>query len=239
MPTATTISQYPLVNLGPLTTTFTAPSSCATATASRFGLGVSVAPFWGSLRSEQCGPEQQLYTGSDTACFPSASARNDIFLSAQNRPWENYPVRYHFPGNACPSGWTTALAMTAGGTTSFEYDAAISSVFFSPQTYYSRHHDGAILMGGLPAVSILGDALAPGETAVGCCPRQVARLLLMRETRLTTTPADIPPSPTAFATAAPPSRCTRPRRPARSTLRRLTTACERPGPRSSPSMARR
>lgn len=172
MPTATTVSDFTLLNLGPLTTTFTAPSSCATATASRFGLGYAEVPFYGSMRSEQCGMDRYMYTGSDTACYPSASAHNANYMSAYAARPFRYPIQYHSPGNACPAGWTTAATMTVDTdnkkTVSFEYDEAIHSFFMRQQAYY---YHANFIIGIMPAVSIFVDALGPGETGVACCPR--------------------------------------------------------------------
>ncbi|KAH6680072.1 hypothetical protein F5X68DRAFT_263732 [Plectosphaerella plurivora] len=155
MPTATVIDEFWLVNLGPLTTTFTAPSSCVTASASRFGIGLADAPFYGSQLSEECGLGRYMYTGSDTACLP-------------------YPLPYHSPGNACPSGWTTAATMTVDAdgekTVSFDYDPAITSAFLEQQENRNPDADADFVMRVMPPVSIFVEALGLGETGIACCP---------------------------------------------------------------------
>lgn len=73
-------------NAGPLTTTFTAPPACATAT----GLYL-IWPGIGEYHYQQ-GP-----LGSRTECFPSA--------------YDASPSRYYSPG-LCPSGYTPACSST-------------------------------------------------------------------------------------------------------------------------------
>ena len=103
MPSVTSLSQFTLQNLGPLTTTFTAPSSCATlqpAVALARTQQPSV-PYW----LEDC--DELDDTLED--CRPSGKAYFD--LVDRDGDDATAPVKvipYFSPGLICPESWTTA-----------------------------------------------------------------------------------------------------------------------------------
>lgn len=109
MPTATEYFGYAAVNYGPLTTTFTADRSCATATANR----------WIYDKSD---PRNPLITNvadcattasaaKTTSCYPSDSKIEALWSAIPNLENGIGVASYFSPGVACPSGWTTAGTM--------------------------------------------------------------------------------------------------------------------------------
>lgn len=156
MPSLTEFFGHTITNFGPLTTTFTAPSSCATETTDRvfFGNATNLA--------QQFGNPKCLggYVGD---CIPSGSAYDDYVTSYWERPIQAwYP--YFSPGLVCPSGWSTvgtlALAENTGSV-----DAG--GVFTQD------------LLAGYPTRvrpwvepdEVWSNALKPSETVAYCCPR--------------------------------------------------------------------
>jgi hypothetical protein len=99
MPFSTAISQYTLTNLGPLTTTWTAPQSCATNT--RVQLARTLLPEIGVFS-----PDCDLHPPGD--CYPGgASQINDMYKVFETVIFGG-PVPYYSPGLFCPDTWTTA-----------------------------------------------------------------------------------------------------------------------------------
>ena len=102
MPSVTSLSQYTLQNLGPLTTTFTAPESCAT-----LEPPVALArtkqpslPYW----MQECNEVDD----SLAACLPSGRAYFDIFKNDSEAARPPSVIAYFSPGLHCPESWTTA-----------------------------------------------------------------------------------------------------------------------------------
>ena len=101
MPNVTSLSQYALQNLGPLTTTFTAPASCATLQPA-VALARTQYP-WQAFWSEECDEVDD----SLADCRPSGRAFFDIYADdAGSRPVQAIP--YFSPGLHCPDSWITA-----------------------------------------------------------------------------------------------------------------------------------
>jgi hypothetical protein len=153
MPTVTSLSGYSLTNLGPLTTTFTAPASCSTA------YDIDVASIGLNLGwVADCS-----YMVPDD-CYPYGSAIDPINSAIQKgNPAADNVIGYQSPGLICPSGWTTAGVATKLNPTStitsgtgFNTSGWIDPKFpeFFPQY-----------------LDVLLDALDPNETAIACCPR--------------------------------------------------------------------
>ncbi|KAM0433304.1 hypothetical protein ACHAPT_004180 [Fusarium lateritium] len=110
MPSLTEYFGHTITNFGPLTTTFTAPSSCAAQTTGRimFANASNLAQHFGN---PTCGGG---YVGE---CIPSGSAYDDYVSTYWETPvhaW--YP--YHSPGLVCPSGWSTVGTFARTGNTS-------------------------------------------------------------------------------------------------------------------------
>lgn len=152
MPTATSLSGHDLTNVGPLTTTFTAPATCSTdyqivvaLTADPAGLQLPAQCDWLPLAD----------------CNPSGSAIRSISSSAGgSNPTARQIIVYHSPGLVCPSGWATVGAAAKLNPTS----TSISGAFHQPDVI----PNGTSWVQGLDAFLA---ALDPGETAVVCCPR--------------------------------------------------------------------
>ena len=102
MPSVTSLSQYTLQNLGPLTTTFTAPESCAT-----LEPPVALArtdqpslPYW----QQECDEVDDSFA----ACLPSGRAHFDIYKNESDATRPPNVIPYFSPGLHCPDSWTTA-----------------------------------------------------------------------------------------------------------------------------------
>ncbi|KAI1257492.1 hypothetical protein MGN70_000534 [Eutypa lata] len=207
MPTITTLSSYILHNLGPLTTTFTAPASCAT-TPPAASLALPELPMY-AYWAESC-----TYVGHRLAdCFPSGAAWEERYyysVRSTDDPRPPDEIPFFSPAAACPSAWTTAgVAARARG----EDGASLLSPegIFAPSAWVpaetsaapsststnsnSNSSSGSSSSSGdssnnvatdssedytpgiNPIPNILMEALAPGETAVVCCPSAWTALL--------------------------------------------------------------
>ncbi|TPX16064.1 uncharacterized protein E0L32_004059 [Thyridium curvatum] len=164
--TTTPVFLWSILNLGPVTETFTAAPSCATKTdgvmiASKLASSnetVLVANYPGT-----CGKFIQVGD-----CMPLGSKRDEHFKSKDPLQYdtENYlRLWVYSPGLFCPSGWTTAGAVTR------QADGSIASPtgFFAPEP--SVNLSVALLTNGMiPPATVIATALEPGETAAACCP---------------------------------------------------------------------
>ncbi|KAK1749773.1 hypothetical protein QBC47DRAFT_129662 [Echria macrotheca] len=153
MPTATTISQWSLTNWGPLTTTFSASPSCATA-------GISfIAPKsnLGQGMSADC-----AVATVGAACYPSGSQLDAAESKAFTQPGL-LQAGYFSPGLACPSGWQT-VGIAAKGSSG----VSASGIFVA-----SAHPDSLLFN---PVVNVFTAALDAGETAAACCPSSMTAL---------------------------------------------------------------
>ena len=157
MPTST-IFQWHLENLGPLTETFTAAPSCATL-ANNVVIAASSATD-AFLFHAQCAP----VTYGD--CYPSGPSVDAAISAADtSQPSAGWTMDYFSPGLMCPSGWTTAgLATKSKGG-----DITSSGPAFTLPTTESVSSRMRIYDNPLPNV-LLG-AMKEEETAVLCCPR--------------------------------------------------------------------
>lgn len=141
-----------LTNVGPLTTTFSASPSCASAKP-QYG----VVDDWlddGQLNflRTTCGP----YTRT-AGCAPSASKLNQIDTEALETPKLQGLVPYFSPGLSCPAGWTSAVVASSASH-------AVSATGLS---------DDYESISGLFLTDILLGALEEDETLVWCCPRYI------------------------------------------------------------------
>jgi len=153
MPTATVLSQRTFNNLGPLTTTFTVPASCATLTNNVY--------ITTNKGRDLLGLDCNTKTSTLGDCYPSGSSVDAILASFAGNPERGEQLHYFSPGIQCPSAWTTAgvAAKDASGSLS------ASGVFTSASAvlYNSVFVD-------LVLPNILAANLAAGETAAVCCP---------------------------------------------------------------------
>lgn len=149
---------------GPLTTTYTAPSSCSTLlgdieiaiSTTDFDTNSTVIGLWG----EPCG-ETIATVGS---CLPSGAKMDSIMSTLDtNNPQAGYTVEYFSPGLVCPSGWETA-----GVATKVDGGSITSSGPGFVDPYPTSSFDVNFLENFSPNVLLAG--MAEGETAILCCP---------------------------------------------------------------------
>ncbi|KAK1721309.1 hypothetical protein CaCOL14_007510 [Colletotrichum acutatum] len=161
MPTPT-LSGTTLVNLGPLTTIWTAPASCATsvptpALARRFDPGVA---YW----QETCQVDRDPFDD----CMPSGSAMN---LEYHSRRTSTQRFLLHFsPGSQCPSGWVTA----GYGVRNEMSSHSLSGVFADPTLTIDAGTTTSVASEIKPtfelAANLFMSAMEPSETVIACCP---------------------------------------------------------------------
>lgn len=153
MPSITTLSDLGLVNLGPLTTTFTAPQTCAT-------------PDQVVLRSDDFSAKVPYYwsecaVGDErwrSTCYPSGTELAKLYTSNDH---SGYP--YYSPGLVCPESWVT-VGVAARDDEGRISSSGILRPFTTPRPSESRVYYN-------PVPNIFMQALDPGETLALCCPR--------------------------------------------------------------------
>lgn len=171
MPSLTQWVTYSMENMGPMTTTFTAPPSCATPAQPLVVIADDTFT-WGD--SPDCPDEdRERYT---EGCWPSAREANSLEKAAtdEGKSLNQRPddlLAYFSPGLECPDGWTTAgtiarpvaTAADAGRTTEplnagGVYTGRNYSMVHERENYWAPDQ-------------ALAYALEPGETLAMCCPR--------------------------------------------------------------------
>ncbi|KAJ5824639.1 hypothetical protein N7447_006979 [Penicillium robsamsonii] len=156
MPTASTLSGYTFSNWGPLTTTFTAPTSCATVTRN-VGAGQS-ASFPLYYFGEEC---SSVY---DWSCAPTGTITSlpPRYTSPDLTPQSEMQGSYFSPGLYCPSGWATVGLASRDGDKPVTSSGAVSPIGPVPThfTFPFRNNRANVFM----------QMLEPNETAVWCCP---------------------------------------------------------------------
>ncbi|KAM0282816.1 hypothetical protein ACHAQH_002820 [Verticillium albo-atrum] len=156
-----------LTNLGPLTTTFTAPEACATNFPGFSGAALSFRPDWAQAGVSKCGEELK----SVGECLPYGDQLDGFRAEATSttEPTSTTEARflvpYYSPGYHCPSGWETAgVAAMDNGTASItgafapkftDTDDNGEPVTFPPYNFFAN---------------VITSALDAQETAVLCCP---------------------------------------------------------------------
>jgi hypothetical protein len=159
MPSVNTLSQYTFHNLGPLTSTWTAPASCATAKNPLY-----LAPANDPSRAVY-GESCSVVSAGD--CFPSGSALDSILAPRAGSPSLPYLVEIFSPGLVCPDNWSTVGVAVKDSAGSISSTGA-----FSTQVSVTASSTTSIFMPrNNPAPNVLMEALAPGETAIMCCPK--------------------------------------------------------------------
>lgn len=155
MPTATTVSGATIFNLGPLTSTFTAPASCATEHGTWLVPASGPTSFWNPV-------ECKFFPVND--CYPSSAAmKSHVPTGVEPTPGMAY-LPYYSPGLVCPSGWETV-----GVAEKLSPSSTSMSGMFSQEI--SLPTSGVVGFVNNPNPNVLMAALDPGETAVVCCPR--------------------------------------------------------------------
>ncbi|KAF4773608.1 hypothetical protein HER10_EVM0002386 [Colletotrichum scovillei] len=161
MPTPT-LSGTTLLNLGPLTTIWTAPASCATSTptpalARKFDPGVA---YW----QQTCEVDRDPYDD----CIPSGDAMNSEYHARQT---STERFLFHFsPGSQCPSGWVTAGYGIRDETSSH----SLSGVFDDPTLTFDAGTRTSVASEINSTFELRADlfmsAMEPSETVIACCP---------------------------------------------------------------------
>ncbi|RSL74453.1 hypothetical protein CEP53_000293 [Fusarium sp. AF-6] len=101
MPTTTEYLGYTITNLGPLTTTYTVPAECSTATENIQFIQGDMPWIPGAWGYPSCVP------GDYGKCIPSGDAY-DKLAKEHYYTWQQEFFPYYSPGLVCPKGWTTA-----------------------------------------------------------------------------------------------------------------------------------
>ncbi|KAK8010057.1 hypothetical protein PG990_009022 [Apiospora arundinis] len=171
MPSTTSLGPHSFYNAGPLTTTYTAPASCATVNTDHLMMGHRTAP--DHFRYGVCAFDQG-------DCVPSGGALDS--QNAKNGFRANSRFDYFSPGLHCPHGWATVGVATrnaegvitssgpaftfASSTVTVDEDHT-SSTFRSTSTAILESDMGSF---AYPGRHGLLAAMDRGETAVMCCP---------------------------------------------------------------------
>ncbi|OBR03347.1 LPXTG-domain-containing protein [Colletotrichum higginsianum IMI 349063] len=165
----TELSQHPIVNLGPLTSVFTAPASCTTRPpvlylAIKDGYPDRASPFF----PKECDPYEPLGD-----CFPSGAALDDAYESASSLGFPGAgTINYFSPASACPDSYTTAGVAAKNDRGEITSSAGVFEppVVDIPAGSGSEGSPLEGIIGGNPIFNVLAEALEDGETAVICCP---------------------------------------------------------------------
>lgn len=191
MPSVTSLSQFTFTNVGPLTTTWTAPQSCVTQSDVYLAItGYPDLPYM----SSKCDSSP---LGN---CYPGGATQIDEIASMNEDRWFGGVVAYYSPGLFCPDQYTTAgVAIKDGDGRLVSSSGLFAPTTYGPvnigpgvQTYTETDYwlrSGESFTSSIattltttitfspaynPLWNIFMDALAPSETAVVCCPRYVS-----------------------------------------------------------------
>ncbi|KAF5519212.1 hypothetical protein CGCA056_v009453 [Colletotrichum aenigma] len=156
--TSTQLSQYVFSNVGPMSTVWTPPASCATPSPQlyiAYNDSDLVWPQWA----------QKCETRNYGDCYPSGKAIDTAWSSAFSASnLANAGTIYYFsPASACPQGYTTAGVAAKNGAR----DVSSSGAFVPPVVTDPWYRD---MLSSNPPNNVLMEALGDGETAVVCCP---------------------------------------------------------------------
>ncbi|UQC90611.1 uncharacterized protein CLUP02_16141 [Colletotrichum lupini] len=170
----TELSQHAITNVGPLTTIFTAPSSCATSSpglwlAAESVLTDRVQPFF----------RQKCEGSAYGECFPSGTVFDQIH-SAATATVDAGTIAYFSPASVCPDQYTTAgvAAKNAEGTIS-------SSGVFVPPIVSVPFGSGYMSdrLAYNPIVNVLMEALEKSVYgAMTACQRLVGNVTMAQAT---------------------------------------------------------
>ncbi|RTE76522.1 hypothetical protein BHE90_009004 [Fusarium euwallaceae] len=153
MPTTTAYFGTTLSNFGPLTTTYTAPSSCSTGTDRIVLVHPDTPNIFQAVPTCKAQPIGE--------CLPSGSKWDANETSSTSF---QYVRAYYSPGVVCPAGWRT-VGTLAHATNS---GADVSGVFSNTQTAKAR--GGPDLPTNLDPLDYWLHVLDESETLVHCCP---------------------------------------------------------------------
>ncbi|KAM5344434.1 hypothetical protein ACJ41O_012970 [Fusarium nematophilum] len=159
MPTVTLITGHSatITNFGPLTTTYTAPTSCATATDHLYFAGKDdPGGIWAY-------PMCTIQTFGD--CIPSGDAFDELMTSYDGFLEFGF-YHYYSPGLYCPSGWTTAATLVnPGGNTAAEVSGYLTQDY---SLRLGEWEPGRAQP--TDPTAVWEQILEPSETLAICCP---------------------------------------------------------------------
>ncbi|KAI8663177.1 hypothetical protein NCS57_00917800 [Fusarium keratoplasticum] len=160
MPTATVVTGHraTITNFGPLTTVYSAPTSCATETDHLY-LGITEEP--GILWA------YPTCTGVQTFgdCIPSGDAFDKLMTDEYAKILHPGFYHYYSPGLYCPQGWTTAATLVNEGG-SF---TGISGYLTQSYSRWLGHWEPGRAQPSDPE-EVWKQVLLPSETLTICCP---------------------------------------------------------------------
>lgn len=169
-----TAGPYVFHNLGPLTTTWTAPPSCATSDQS-YVTGIAYPNEEGMFRMAfgHCNVDEWR-----PECFPSGERLLEIHnsvLDEQGPLPTDYNYYMHSPGLHCPDSWETVGVASIGtekGDVLVHASGIFSSTQFLQPSYFPGDNETILPTPSynFPANAITS-ILSPTETVVACCPR--------------------------------------------------------------------
>lgn len=157
MPATSTLSGWAFSNWGPLTTTFTAPTSCPIVTGNVAIGESSLLPNF--FYNVDCAPTY------DWSCAPTGTITSlpKAYTALELNPEAGYEGHYFSPGLYCPSGWATVGIASRDGQKPVNSSGVVSPTMPVPTSVSAP----------LPnlAENAFMQLLEPSETAVWCCPR--------------------------------------------------------------------
>lgn len=174
MPRTTEYFGATVTNLGPLTTTYSAPSSCATGFRA-WGVARNVSYTGGMIGQYQGQAGSLCEQQSISDCIPSGTKMDELMASAAATTTNDY-LPYYSPGLNCPAGWeTVGVATGSGRPTSgaglYETPKGAKGVFTEDPWPYPPSRTQPV---PLPLVKQYMAILEDTETIVLCCPRYVS-----------------------------------------------------------------
>lgn len=156
MASATEYFGASFTNLGPLTSTWTAPESCATNTVNQyFGVERDLQGIDYVYGRASCGPARL------GECVPSGSAI-DEFKDSINSDAPLGVFWYHSPGIACPKDWTTAAMIAKGDGNTAEDVSGFLTI--------GSDADRPTGLGDMGFTDLFLGFLEPSQTMAFCCP---------------------------------------------------------------------
>jgi len=161
MPTATEFFGITAHNLGPLTTTFTAPSSCETSINDDFIMFVNATSPYAVRGQVKC----STVTYGD--CFPSGEKLQSFLDQTSSSTFYQQTLTYFSPGIACPAGWKTVGALAHAESGKMSASGALAQAPLEEDEKWERFvwpTDG------------WKNILDKSETLAYCCPRYVHHL---------------------------------------------------------------
>ncbi|RGP66282.1 hypothetical protein FSPOR_6660 [Fusarium sporotrichioides] len=165
MPTATEFFGIGANNLGPLTTTYTAPPSCtATTNTDHILFANATSPYLDYVMSSSC--EAKPFGD----CYPSGKKYDSIGKQMTSVGQGVY--HYFSPGIACPDGWETAATLKHGSKSGeIDVSGALTVSATSLTSLIVSEFSQAL---PLHPTDFWRNVLDKSETLAYCCPRGYA-----------------------------------------------------------------